>query len=336
MGRIAALFAQKFIETFAGGSGDAVDLYRRVGLDPKRSIEPSLMLEDSEFYGLLEHMSALGSTGRSIAVQVGSSMRCDDYGAFGLSFKSAPNLLESFQRVERFGKVVTSLANFRVVAGGQSAFMEVIPDWDDRLGAVMTKELAVAAATALSREVCQQELDLRSVSFTHEAPVDTSVFEAHFECPVTFGASRDGFEIDQAFLDSPNRFGDSGFSRFFDQHLEEELEKLEDAGGLSQQIRVQISESLSGGVPTLPEIASRLHMSDRTLQRRLLDQGLSFRKVVDQTRQQFAKSLLSRTAYSLSEISFLTGFSEQSAFNRAFKRWTGSTPQSYRREVASE
>jgi len=74
-------------------------------------------------------------------------------------------------------------------------------------------------------------------------------------------------------------------------------------------------------------------MSGRTLQRRLSDRGYSFQKVVDEARRELAERLLKGTEYPLAEVAFLTGFSEQSAFNRAFKRWAGQTPRSFRLEA---
>ena len=83
-------------------------------------------------------------------------------------------------------------------------------------------------------------------------------------------------------------------------------------------------------MPTLSFIASELGIGSRTLQRRLSENGHSFQSVVDMARKDLAEKLLSETEYSLAEIAFLTGFSEQSGFTRAFKRWAGKTPRSYR------
>ena len=88
--------------------------------------------------------------------------------------------------------------------------------------------------------------------------------------------------------------------------------------------------SLSQGVPGVTDVASQLGMSGRTLQRQLADRGATFQKLVDQARRELAERLLADTSYPLAEVAFLTGFSEQSAFNRAFKRWAGQTPRSFR------
>ncbi|MEM9740777.1 MAG: helix-turn-helix transcriptional regulator, partial [Pseudomonadota bacterium] len=103
-----------------------------------------------------------------------------------------------------------------------------------------------------------------------------------------------------------------------------------DDAGLEQRVRIAVSQTLSEGVPTVSDIASHLGMSARTLQRRLSHKGSSFQQLVDHARRHLAEQLLRDTNYSLSEVAFLTGFAEQSGFTRAFKRWAGQTPRSYR------
>ena len=260
-------------------------------------------------------------------------MRCDDYGAFGLAFKSAVDLWGSFQRVERYGKVVTSIANYTVERGDGSAFMALRPDAETRLGLRMTNELAVAAATSLSREVCTQDFSPVAVFFSHEAPEALSVYESHFHCPVQFGADRDGLEISDELLHAGNRLGDARISEFFDTHLEKELAQYEGDARLDERVRIQITQALSEGVPRISDVAERLGMSSRTLQRRLATHGHVYQDLVDAARRDLAEQLLRRTEFALAEIAFLTGYAEQSTFTRAFKRWHGQTPASFRRAL---
>jgi len=131
-------------------------------------------------------------------------------------------------------------------------------------------------------------------------------------------------------LQTPNKLGDASISKFFDTHLEAELSDLEDEYSLDRQVRLQVSQALSEGVPMLSDVARRLGMSGRTLQRRLSDEGYSYQTLVDESRRQLAKHLLQQTDFSLVDVAFMTGFSEQSAFTRAFKRWAGQTPRSFR------
>ncbi|MEM8693566.1 MAG: helix-turn-helix transcriptional regulator [Pseudomonadota bacterium] len=93
----------------------------------------------------------------------------------------------------------------------------------------------------------------------------------------------------------------------------------------------QVGEALGEGVPTLAKVAGGLGMSTRTLQRRLSADGLAYQDLALDARKTLSEQLPRRTDYALAEIAILTGFSNQSAFTRAFKRWHGQTPANYRR-----
>ena len=96
------------------------------------------------------------------------------------------------------------------------------------------------------------------------------------------------------------------------------------------QVIEEIAKLLSGGVPQLSEVAKNMGLGGRTFQRRLSERGHSFQSLTDESRRKLAQQLIQSSNYSFSEIAFLTGFSEQSAFSRAFKRWSGQTPKAYR------
>ncbi len=333
MGWISVVFAHKVVDIATSGEpdGSAQRLLwlQSVGLDPVAPVAPEQMISDADFFGLLERIAET-PRGRDVALRVGASMRCDDYGAFGLAFKSAVDLASSYLRVERYGRVVTSIANFRLVQGPRTAFFEVIPGGYPGLGLSMTNELALAAAAALSREVGMEDFVPVAVHLAHAAPEDVSAFEEHFRCPLHFSAERDALEVSHDRLRSLNRLGDAPMSRFFDTHLDGALADLPQHGGLGRRVRAEIAQALSEGVPTLQRMAARLGMSGRTLQRRLGKAGLSYKGLVKEARRDLADQLLLKTDYGLVEIAFLTGFSEQSAFTRAFKRWKGVTPRAYR------
>lgn len=172
-----------------------------------------------------------------------------------------------------------------------------------------------------------------AVYFKHAPRGALSAYEEHFGCPVIFNAGREALLVCEESVDVPNKLGDETIAAFFDRHLEEQLAARTSDGSLELRVRRAVAHVLSEGVPMVSSIASELAMSARTLQRRLSGQGHSFQSVVDTARKDLAQRLLTDTDYSLAEIAFLTGFSEQSSFTRAFKRWTGQTPRAYRLSV---
>src|SRR5262249_45974404 len=96
------------------------------------------------------------------------------------------------------------------------------------------------------------------------------------------------------------------------------------------KLRAQVRLALEDGQPDLPAIANALKMSTRTLQRRLEAEGTSFQELVDAVRQELARVYVADPKYALGEVAYLLGFSEITAFTRAFKRWTGTTPSRWR------
>ena len=335
MGWISTVFVHKALDAAVAlecvDSDARLALFASVELEPSTPVDPNAMISDSDFFSLLERIAELGDRGRSVPIYMGASMRCEDYGAFGLAFKSAPNLLGSYARVERFGKVVTLIANFRVEQSKKSIFMEVIQGPDRHLGLEMTNELALAAAMSLSREVSSDVFCPRAVHLMADRPEDDGVYQSHFRCPIHFNADRDALEVTTTAASQANRLSDDGMSRFFEKHLDSQLSQINETSELERRILDQIREALSEAVPTLGGVARRIGMSSRTLQRRLSAEGLAYQDLVTEARKSLSAQLLRRTDYALAEIAFLTGFSDQSTFTRAFKRWHGQTPASYRR-----
>ena len=124
-----------------------------------------------------------------------------------------------------------------------------------------------------------------------------------------------------------------GSRQFLVSHLDQELAQIDETPALQAQTKSEIARALSEGVPKMADIAHRLGLSARSFHRRLAEQGLSFQTLTEETRREIAMSMLQEERYALSEIAFLTGYSEQSAFNRAFKRWMSVTPATYRKSL---
>lgn len=329
MGLITSLFVHKVVAQ-VDDSMDRRALLAAVGVDVDAPVDPSVMVTDRDYYALLERIGRSDPHALDLPLRTGASMRCDDYGAFGLAWKSALDLKGSYDRAERYARVLTSVASYAVREAPEGTYLHLHREGERRLGLRMSNEATVAAMLSISREVSTAPFEPLGVFFKHGSPGSTAAHERHFGCPVHFGSQHDALLVSQSALLQPNRLGDESISRFFDRHLETELAKLDDDASLDKRVRIEISQALSEGVPKVSEIARRLGMSARTLQRRLSDHGRSFQVLVDEARRELAERLLEQTQYSLAEVAFLTGFSEQSAFNRAFKRWAGQTPRSYR------
>lgn len=329
MGQITSLYVYKVADQASEGV-DTRDLMEALGLTPETPIDTARMVTSADYYVFFAALASRDPNGLELPLRIGAAMRSDEYGAFGLAWKSAPDLRGSYARSERYGRVLGSAEAYSLQPGDAGTYYTLEKSGDGSLGMLLSNEASLAAVVAISQEVSAGPFSPEAVYFKHQARGDPAVFERHFGCPVHFSADRDAVLVSEATLSVPNKLGDETIARFFDHHLEQELAALADDEALEQRLRMAVAQSLSEGIPNLSQIASGLGMSARTLQRRLSDRGQSFQGLVDLARQDLAQQLLRDTDYSLAEIAFLTGFSEQSGFTRAFKRWSGQTPRSYR------
>ena len=329
MSQLTSLYVYKVVGQASPGV-DTADLVRQLGLDPEGPIDPARMVSSAAYYDFFAALADRDPNGLALPLRIGAAMRSDEYGAFGLAWKSAPTLRGSFARSERYGHVLGAAETYSLESTADGLFFNLEKAGDGRTGMLLSNEASLSAVDTISREVSTRAFVPLAVHFKHAPRGDVSVYEAHFGCPVHFESGRDALLVSEASIDAPNRLGDETIARFFDRHLEQQLASLTQERQLEFRVRRAVATVLSEGVPTVSSIASELAMSARTLQRRLSEQGHSFQTVIDMARKDLAQQLLAETDYSLAEVAFLTGFAEQSGFTRAFKRWAGQTPRSYR------
>jgi AraC-like DNA-binding protein len=197
----------------------------------------------------------------------------------------------------------------------------------------LRNECALAGFCRVFRQFVGPELQFEFVSFRHSAPGEVERYEDYFNCPVRFQADENAIALVPPMLDLPTRLGDPAVSRFLTDHLDTELGALSTEATIERVLAEHLSEALSDGIPKAGSVARAVGMSERTLYRRLSEAGLSYQDVLENTQKSLAENLLSEDRFSIAEVAFLTGFAEQSSFNRAFKRWAGQTPGAFRKGV---
>ncbi|WP_319531996.1 AraC family transcriptional regulator [uncultured Cohaesibacter sp.] len=314
----------------AGDSIDAKAVLGSVGLDLEGPWDPKVMLDEDDYYAMLELMAEQFDI-TPLPLIVGEAMRPDEYGALGLAWKAAPTLLGSFSRVARYARLWTSFTQYELTQVEDGMLFVEHREGSRRLGMRLSIEADLASGVSLSRQVTSGAFTPLAVYFRHPAPKSIAHHKAYFGCPVHFDADKDALLLSPASLAEPTILGDEGITQFLVSHLDDELSKIDDTPTLGARTKDEIARALSDGLPKMADIARRLGLSARSFHRRLAEQGVSFQTLTEETRRDIAIGMLKEESYALSEIAFLTGYSEQSAFNRAFKRWTGHTPASYRK-----
>ncbi|HEY9664041.1 MAG TPA: AraC family transcriptional regulator, partial [Allocoleopsis sp.] len=187
----------------------------------------------------------------------------------------------------------------------------------------------VSALTAI-RALTGKELSPAAVWFCHRAPSDLGEHKRIFQTELKFSMPANRLFFDANCLDWSVLSSNANLLPLFEQHADLMLEEINRTNPYTRQVVQAIAQQISRELPTIQAIARELSISVRQLQRELNTEGTTFQKLLDETRKELALRHLRNPSTPIHDIAFLLGFSEPSAFNRAFKRWTGKTPGSYR------
>ncbi|NVK75118.1 MAG: AraC family transcriptional regulator ligand-binding domain-containing protein [Oceanospirillaceae bacterium] len=263
------------------------------------------------------------------AVRQGRQLQSEDYGTLGLSWRTCWYARDIFYRLVRFMVLVTDHGSAEVEEDGGVLTMRLNRETHKR-GEEMSVETAFVMLINVLDEVCGKQVRPTQVHFAHSS-IHGALFEDYFECQVSFQANKNALYFDVKDLQIQTIKADHHINEYLLRRMEEEQKDIQvQADYLLKSIRSLIQESLPSGIPSLTQVADHVKMSPRSLKRKLADKSLTFRGLVQQIQSETALHYLKQKDKSISEITFLTGFSEQSAFNRAFKRWFGESPSSYR------
>lgn len=187
-----------------------------------------------------------------------------------------------------------------------------------------------AALIGRIRMRIRPDLKVLRVDLCQREPSDTEPYEKVFRAPVHFGAASDQVSFSSEEWGAPTMDADEALARLLEEHariLEDRIPHPRSG------FRVQVARAIAASFPDHPsmaDVARLLHVSSRTLQRKLGSEDTSFREVADAVSSQLAVTYLSDPKVSSAEVAFLLGFSDPSSFNRAFRRWTGETPGQWR------
>lgn len=264
-------------------------------------------------------------------LEVGACVTPRHVGVLGYLVLATDTLGEAMLAYQRYETLFygTSLAEI----GNTDSEAEIRwPASDNELGQ-QADGVAIAALVTFLRRQIDQPPPPSAISFLHDVDSQTArAYEVFFGCLVTWNDShvRVRFPLEYLGLPMPRR--DPTLRRLLDRQARAMLQALPQSTEADRQMQRVVLRMLSDGEPTLARAAAAMHMSPRTLQRRLARHGLSWQQWLDRSREQLAHQYLEDASLTLADIALLLGFSEQSAFNRAYRRWTGRSPGRDRRQ----
>ncbi len=329
-GRVAGAYLQPLLELAVERGVSLRALATAAGL-PENALSPvPESLPAADYVRLLDVGAELAQHPH-FGLHVGERVKLGTYSVYGLILLSCRDFGQVFQQTLRYEGLAHDLgrSELRVHDGiAEYLWHSHFPHASRHLA-----ESVFAGVRVFGNWLAGMQLPTAPVSFTHPAPADTSEHHRLFGPDVAFGAATNSASFDAALLALPVPNADVSLYPVLQQHAERLLQaklRMQGDGGIVAQVRASVTRNLAQDRARLGAIADDLNLSQRTLQRKLADAGVSFQQVMDLTRKELAQGYLLQRSLGLADIAFLLGFQEQSAFNHAFKEWTGESPGSYR------
>lgn len=269
-----------------------------------------------------------------LGLKLGSAIDAKHFGVFGYVLLNCGTLGAALQRLQRYEQMIYQGSAMQVDIEAD----RICLSWGAEQGrpGPLVDETAIAALIQFCRNITGvPDAAPLAVDFINPFPIELAPYEAWFGCPVSFEKQRTQVSFPLAGLQQPLRQADPALITL----LEKQAEQLLHANTATatepwlSALKNQLANALRDGTPTLQWAAEKMHSSPRSLHRRLAAQSYNFRQLLDEVRATLAKDYLANPSLTLSDIALLLGYSEQSAFNRGFKRSTGVTPLQYRKAL---
>jgi AraC-like DNA-binding protein len=258
-------------------------------------------------------------------------------GALGYAMVHAPSGLAAVRLFQRFRRLVSDTLAPEIDIDHDHVVFHLV--WPARVARLVPfADSAFMGQLTLWRELCglSASAPLAVEAFYQCARPPGTDRSRVLGCPTHFGCPETRFVFRRSLLERPLPRTDPALFHYLERHAAAVAEGLPTNADLAARVRRLVTDSLRGGEPTPARAAKALGVSQRTLQRRLRDEGTSFARIVDGTRRELSEHYLSEPNVAAFEVAFLLGYSEPSAFHRAFRRWTGMTPQEFRRRASGQ
>jgi AraC-like DNA-binding protein len=327
---ISLAAATGLIEALEAAGQDPAEILRSVGLDHRSFADPHGIVPTADFARILDE-AARATGDECFGLHFGEHYHPKNAGPVMYVVLNSPTFGVGFQNVARYLKILNSAVAVSFVRGEKWAYLRHqladLPDESRR----QHNEYSLAVGLGTIRLMAGSDWAPVEVQFDHKAPSHTAEQIRVFGAPVTYGHPTNAFVIEQELCERSVPAADARLYPIIRQYLEGVLEEMPREDGLLVSVRKTIGESMRDGDPTLSQVAQKMAIGPRTLQRRLREYGVDFKRLVEDTRRRVSLRYLRDPNHTLTEVAYLLGYSEVSAFNRAFKRWTGSTPSDYRR-----
>ncbi|WP_445143700.1 AraC family transcriptional regulator [Dyella sp. Tek66A03] len=310
---------------------DVPAVLKHAGLPSDLMEQARATVTTTQFFNLWRSVEALYDD-PTLGLRLGDGTRTAVYDVVSLAALHSATLGEAMQKLARY-KRLTCPEDINIELGRDEAAVSMRWMLAEGQAPHFLIDAVFASHFALAERGTGRSIRLRRLELTRR-PIAADVLAAHFRCELRFNAAQDRIVYDRPDLDLPFITHDQDHLATLLPTLEASLHELSTTTSLHDKVWNVLARGMRGGHLRMAQVADVLHLSPRTLQRKLGEAGTSYQQLLDQVRRHLARRLLDATDLDTGEIAFLLGFEELNSFNRAFRQWEGETPTRWRSTIA--
>ena len=305
-------------------------LFEQAGLDPRKLKDANARYRDSQIYTLWQ-LAVDASGDPYIGLKVASYWHPSAAHALGYAWLASATLKDALERTVRYFRMMTDKEKLTLAESDEEFRLIYENPALNYPTAVEDVDASFAVLINLCRMCHGEAFNPRRITLRRPQPRDPAPFAAKFRAPIQYSGNENSLCFDRSDALAPLPTANAEVARANEEIVQGYLARF-DRSTVAMQVRAKLTEQLSSGHATQASIADALHMSLRSLQRHLNSEGTSYKSLLDETRRELAAHYMAQTHRSINEITYLLGFSEPSNFSRAFRRWTGKSPSTYREQ----
>lgn len=309
---------------------DARAIFKQAGLKPERLGDANARYSVAAMQKLWA--LAIEASGEdNFAYRVGRQWRPTTFHALGYSWLASATLAGGLKQIARYSRVVNDGVSVSFQKSGSYGELIIHHQYHQIAIHQGACDAALGALITMFRMLMGESYSPMEIHCLYARPATAIRFEHDVRCPILYDMPDDKILFDNADLYRQLATANSELQKINEDLLLEKLHEL-DRACMVTRVTLAINKELPTGEVYEKDIAASLGVSLRTMQRQLAEEQQSFKRLLDAIRQQLAEQYLANSQLSLNEITYLLGFANQANFTRAFKRWHGTTPSSYRQQ----
>lgn len=316
---------------------DAQTLFEQAGLNYQESITPDARIPDAQLRRLYP-LCAQATGRKDFCFHLSNYVKAHSFHALGMAISVSKNVEDALQRFCRHSAIISDSGHIEIIYSGNQCRFEIIPERDAHGERLLPEQIItcfMVGVVNMMREITDDStLHPLRIELCEAQPENCDAYQATLQCPIVFNHHREALVYDRRDIARPVRYSNDSLARQSDEITEAFIKNM--SPGFEDALYRQILKELPNGELSAEKLAARLNMSLRKLQGKLQAENTTYQQLLDKARMELAKKYLSNTEYSLTEITFLLGFSGNASFCRAFKRWFNCSPTEYRQQLSQE